>query len=164
MIDMLTTKYSDIGTGFPLSSLLGYQTKEQLQKMADKIDINLPHSHRKERQAEELATAIVEDPLNTLRLLSKKEIGIVRQLVAAGSEVGVRVRKMPKTSYKLQKLFLVVSYDDGVDWLLFMPDELRLSFGKALTDPDFETLHGITAKEERRLHMLAWLYGAVEKD
>ena len=127
MIDMLTTKYSDIGTGFPLSSLLGYQTKEQLQKMADKI-------------------------------------GIVRQLVAAGPEVGVRVRKMPKTFYKLQKLFLVVSYDDGVDWLLFMPDELRQSFGKALADPDFETLHGITAKEERRLHMLAWLYGAVEKD
>ena len=71
---------------------------------------------------------------------------------------------MPKTFYKLQKLFLVVSYDDGTDWLLFMPDELLESFGKALEDPDFEVLHSITAKEERRLSMLAWLYGATEKD
>ena len=67
---------------------------------------------------------------------------------------------MPKTFYKLQKLFLVVSYDDGTDWLLFMPDELRESFGKALEDPDFEVLHSITAKEERRLSMLARLYAA----
>ena len=81
--------------------------------MADSIDIYLPHSHRKERQAEELARAIVEDPLNTLRLL-------------------------------------------------FMPDELRLSFGKAMADPDFEALQSISAKEERRLHMLAWLYGALD--
>lgn len=161
---MLMTRYQTLGTGFPLSSLLGYQTKDHLQKMADRIDIYLPHSHRKERQAEELAAAIVDDPLNTLRLLSKKEIGIVRQIVAAGPEVGVRVRKMPKTFYKLQKLFLVVSYDDGTDWLLFMPDELRESFGKALEDPDFEFLHSITAKEERRLSMLAWLYGAAVKE
>ena len=159
---MLTTQHPSLGTSFPLSWLLGYQTKEQLQKMADKIDIYLPHSHRKERQAEELAAAIVDDPLNTLRLLSKKEIGIVRHIVDAGPEVGVRVKKMPKTIYKLQKLFLVVSYDDGADWLLFMPDELRISFGKALSDPDFEVLHGLTAKEERRLSMLAWLYGGDE--
>ena len=45
-----------------------------------------------------------------------------------------------------------------------MPDELRESFGKALEDPDFEVLHNITAIEERRLSMLAWLYGAAEKD
>ena len=45
-----------------------------------------------------------------------------------------------------------------------MPDELRESFGKAMEDPDFEVLHSITAKEERRLSMLAWLYGAAEKD
>ncbi len=130
--------------------------------MADSIDIYLPHSHRKERQAEELARAIVEDPLNTLRLLSKKEIGIVRQIVEAGPEVPVRVKKMPKTFYKLQKLFLVVSYEDGADWLLFMPDELRLAFGKAMADPDFEALQSISAKEERRLHMLAWLYGGLD--
>ena len=37
---MLTTQYQALGTGYPLSSLLGYQTKEQLQKMADRIDQN----------------------------------------------------------------------------------------------------------------------------
>ena len=45
-----------------------------------------------------------------------------------------------------------------------MPDELRESFGKALEDPDIEALHSITAKEERRLSMLAWLYGAAVKE
>lgn len=73
---MLTTQYQALGTGYPLSSFFGYQTKEQLQKMADSIDIYLPHSHRKERQAEELAAAIVDDQYST-RLGFNSMIGFI---------------------------------------------------------------------------------------
>ena len=81
---MLTTQYQAIGTDFPLFSLLGYQTKEQLQKMADKIDLYLPHSHRKERQAEELAAAIVDDRSIRCAFCPRKRLALSGRLLRRG--------------------------------------------------------------------------------
>lgn len=155
---MLTIKTKTFKTNVSLSSLLSYFTKEELQKFADKIDVYLAHSYRKNKQAAVLAGEIINDPLTTLRLLSKKEIGIVKRIVEAGANTGVKVKKMPKSIYKLQKLYLVISYVDKDSYLFFMPDELRESFAKMMSDPDFEALQSMTAKQERMYDMMAWIY------
>ena len=77
-------------TNFSLAELLRRLSKEELQKFADKIDIYLPHSHRKDQQAEELASAIIEEPINTLRQFSNRDLDIIRAIVAAGGVSGSR--------------------------------------------------------------------------
>ena len=111
---MITVPRIDYHTSFLLSDLFRLCTKDELQKFADKIDVYLPHSYNKDRQANCLSESIREDPLNTLRLLSKKEMDIVKQIISAGKDRGIKVKKMPKTLYTLQKLALVASFmDDG---------------------------------------------------
>lgn len=163
-IEMVTTNNPNLGTNYSLSVLLGYHTKAEMQKTADKIDLYLAHSYRKEEQAKALASEIVSEPINTLRLLSEKELAIVRKIVDAGAGAGVHVKKMPKSLYKLHKLNLVINYDNGTDWIMFMPDELRNAFAEEMKAPGFALRQGMSAKDERRLGMLAFLYGNLGKD
>ena len=50
---------------------------------------------------------------------------IIDEFVKGGANTYV-VRKMRKTQYKLQKLFLVATYEDkeNQEWHMLMPDEL----------------------------------------
>ena len=58
--------------------------------------------------------------------LNKQELQIIDEFVKGGANTYV-VRKMRKTQYKLQKLYLVATYCDEVNqkWQMLMPNELR---------------------------------------
>lgn len=58
--------------------------------------------------------------------LNKQELQIIDEFVKGGANTYV-IRKMRKTEYKLQKLYLVATYcdEEKQEWHMLMPDELR---------------------------------------
>ena len=58
--------------------------------------------------------------------LNKQELQIIDEFVNGGANTYV-IRKMRKTKYKLQELYLVATYCDEAnqEWHMLMPDELR---------------------------------------
>ena len=69
---------------------------------------------------------MLDSPIEILSNLNKQELQIIDEFVKGDANTYV-VRKMRKTQYKLQKLYLVATYCDDAnqEWYMLMPGELR---------------------------------------
>lgn len=105
MIVLPDTKTFD--SSIRLVQLVGGVTKVNMLKVCDKLDLYV-------------------SPIEILSNLNKQELQIIDEFVKGGANTYV-VRKMRKTQYKLQKLYLVATYCDEANqkWHMLMPDELR---------------------------------------
>lgn len=88
---------------------------------------------------------------------------MVDEFVKADANTYV-VRKMRKTQYKLQKLYLVVTYEDKEtqEWHMLMPDELREVLSKdykSYLDLAEKGQKGPTAKQLRMMAAMRRIMG-----
>lgn len=109
-----------------LVQLLNSTTKVNMQKACDKLDLYVSPNLKKDETARRIAQEMLDNPIEILSRLNKQELQIVDEFVKGDANTYV-VRKMRKTQYKLQKLYLVATYCDEAnqEWHMLMPDELR---------------------------------------
>ena len=94
--------------------------------MCDKLDLYVSPNLKKDEAARRVAQELLDSPIEILSNLNKQELQIIDEFVKGGANTYV-VRKMRKTQYKLQKLYLVATYcdEENQEWHMLMPDELR---------------------------------------
>lgn len=94
--------------------------------MCDKLDLYVSPNLKKDETARRVAQELLDSPIEILSNLNKQELQIIDEFVKGGANTYV-VRKMRKTQYKLQKLYLVATYcdEEKQEWHMLMPDELR---------------------------------------
>lgn len=109
-----------------LVQLLNSTTKVNMLKACDKLDLYVSPNLKKDDTARRIAQEMLDNPIEILSRLNKQELQIVDEFVKGDANTYV-VRKMRKTQYKLQKLYLVATYCDEAnqEWHMLMPDELR---------------------------------------
>ena len=109
-----------------LVQLLNSTTKVNMLKACDKLDLYVSPNLKKDETARRIAQEMLDNPIEILSRLNKQELQIVDEFVKGDANTYV-VRKMRKTQYKLQKLYLVATYCDEAnqEWHMLMPDELR---------------------------------------
>ena len=108
-----------------LVQLLNSTTKVNMLKACDKLDLYVSPNLKKDETARRIAQEMLSNPIEILSRLNKQELQIVDEFVKGDANTYV-VRKMRKTQYKLQKLYLVATYCDEAnqEWHMLMPDEL----------------------------------------
>ena len=109
-----------------LVQLLNSTTKVNMLKACDKLDLYVSPNLKKDETARRIAQEMFDNPIEILSRLNKQELQVVDEFVKGDANTYV-VRKMRKTQYKLQKLYLVATYCDEAnqEWHMLMPDELR---------------------------------------
>lgn len=109
-----------------LVQLLNSTTKVNMLKACDKLDLYVSPNLKKDETAKRIAQEMLDNPIEILSRLNKQELQIVDEFVKGDANTYV-VRKMRKTQYKLQKLYLVATYEDKEtqEWHMLMLDELR---------------------------------------
>lgn len=114
-----------------LVQLVGGVTKVNMLKVCDKLDLYVSPNLKKDETARRVAQELLDSPIEILSNLNKQELQIIDEFVKGGTNTYV-VRKMRKTQYKLQKLYLVATYCDEAnqEWHMLMPDELRAVLAK----------------------------------
>ena len=114
-------------TNLGLSQIYILLTKEQMLRIAKRLDIWVRPNVSKPKIVERLADAVLENPIEVVTRLARVERQLL-DVVKAGPNQGVR-RKMRKACYMLQKLGFVVTYQDWSvgEWIMFMPNEVRAS-------------------------------------
>ena len=105
---------------------LNSTTKVNMLKACDKLDLYVSPNLKKDETARRIAQEMLDNPIEILSRLNKQELQIVDEFVKGDANTYV-VRKMRKTQYKLQKLYLVATYEDKEtqEWHMLMLDELR---------------------------------------
>lgn len=90
--------------------------------------------------------------------MNKQELQIVDEFVKGDANTYV-VRKMRKTQYKLQKLYLVVTYEDkeNQEWHMLMPSELTKALSSSLNFYLDMANKGIKAPSAKQLRMMSAL-------
>ena len=88
--------------------------------------------------------------------MNKQELQIVDEFVKGDANTYV-VRKMRKTQYKLQKLFLVATYEDKEtqEWHMLMPAELTKALSTSLNFYLDMVNKGIKAPSAKQLRMMS---------
>lgn len=126
MDKLIITENPHQTTDLELFQIYVAMTKEQLLKIAKKLDLWVSPNYTKQKTAERLADTVLENPMEVVTRLAKAELQLLDEIVKAGSDKGV-TRKSRKTCYMLQKLGLVVTYDNILagKWTMFMPDKVR---------------------------------------
>lgn len=108
-----------------LVSMIAYDTKRVIQEHAKLINVSLPSSYRKGEMAEGLATLFQHDPFYTVNQLPMDEQKLIAQLINLKFNECVEVPRNNEKHLTMQKVHLVVTYEDGNTWKLFMPDCVR---------------------------------------
>ena len=108
-----------------LVSMIAYDTKRVIQEHARLINVSLPSSYRKGEMAEGLATLFQHDPFYTVNQLPMDEQKLIAQLINLKFDECVEVPRNNEKHLMMQKVHLVVTYEDGNTWKLFMPDCVR---------------------------------------
>ena len=105
---------------------LNSTTKVNMLKACDKLDLYVSPNLKKDETAKRIAQEMLDNPIEILSRLNKQELQIVDEFVKGDANTYV-VRKMRKTQYKLQKLYLVATYEEKETqgWHMLMLDELR---------------------------------------
>lgn len=138
-------------------------TKEQLLKIAKKLDLWVSPNYTKQKTAERLSDEVLENPMEVVTRLSKTELQLLDEIIKAGADRGV-TRKARKSYYMLQKLGLVVTYDNlsaGM-WTMFMPNEVRESLAllyKPFLDMALKGVKRPSAKDIRFIGLMNDLLG-----
>ena len=109
MIVLPDTKTFD--SSIRLVHLVGGVTKVNMLKVCDKLDLYVSPNLKKDETAQRVAQELLDSPIEILSNLNKQELQIIDEFVKGGANTYV-VRKMRKTQYKLQKLYLVATYCD----------------------------------------------------
>lgn len=111
------------------------------------------------------------NPIEILSRLNKQELQIVDEFVKGDTNTYV-VRKMRKTQYKLQKLYLVATYEDKEtqEWHMLMPSELSKALSTSLNFYLDMANKGVKAPisqatlHDVRLRSILWWKRAVKKE
>lgn len=124
-------------------------------KVCDKLDLNVSPKLKKDETVRRVAQELLDSPIEILNNLNKQELRIIDEFVKGGANTYI-IRKMRKTHYKLQKLYLVATYydDEKQEWHMLMPDELREALSsnyKFYLDLAEKSLKGPTAKQLRMM-------------
>lgn len=116
-----------------LVQLLNSTTKVNMLKVCDKLDLYVSPNLKKDETARRIAQEMFDNPIEILSRLNKQELQMVDEFVKGDANTYV-VRKMRKTQYKLQKLFLVATYEDKEtqEWHMLMPAELTKALSTSL--------------------------------
>lgn len=146
-----------------LVQLLNSTTKVNMLKACDKLDLYVSPNLKKDETARRIAQEMLDNPIEILSRLNKQELQIVDEFVKGDANT-YAVRKMRKTQYKLQKLFLVVTYEDKEkqEWNMLMPDELREALSsnyKFYLDLAEKGQKGPTAKQLRMMAAMKRIMG-----
>lgn len=109
-----------------LEDYLPFMNKEDLLKACKKLGIYISPNKTKKIIGKALADFLLSEPLKVLQVLPASELQIVRELIDKGANQYVE-RPMRKTFYQIQKLGMVVTYEDEPNnrWKMVMGDELR---------------------------------------
>ena len=146
-----------------LVQLLNSTTKVNMLKACDKLDLYVSPNLKKDETARRIAQEMLDNPIEILSRLNKQELQMVDEFVKGDANTYV-VRKMRKTQYKLQKLFLVATYEDkeNLEWHMLMPDELREALSsnyKFYLDLAEKGQKGPTAKQLRMMAAMKRIMG-----
>ena len=111
---------------FSLESILSSKKKDDLLKIAKRLDFWISPNVTKAKVVERLSDAILSNPLEIVTRLSKSELLLLNEFIEAGPNAYIE-KKERKTEYMLQKWGLVVTYVDTAKskWHMLMPDEVR---------------------------------------
>ena len=109
---------------------------------------------------------MLDNPIEILSRLNKQELQIVDEFVKGDANTYV-VRKMRKTQYKLQKLYLVATYEDkeNREWHMLMPSELTKALSTSLNfylDMANKGVKAPSAKQLRMMSALGQFFGGKE--
>ena len=149
--------------GIRLVQLLNSTTKVNMQKACDKLDLYVSPNLKKDETARRIAQEMLDNPIEILSRLNKQELQMVDEFVKGDANTYV-VRKMRKTQYKLQKLYLVATYcdEEKQEWHMLMPDELREALAsnyKFYLDLAEKGQKGPTAKQLRMMAAMKRIMG-----
>ena len=143
--------------------LLTSTTKVNMLKACDKLDLYVSPNLKKDETARRIAQEMLDNPIKILSRLNKQELQMVDEFVKGDANTFV-VRKMRKTQYKLQKLYLVATYcdEENQEWHMLMPDELREALSsnyKFYLDLAEKGQKGPTAKQLRMMAAMKRIMG-----
>lgn len=141
-----------------LVQLLNSTTKVNMLKACDKLDLYVSPNLKKDETVRRIAQEMLDNPIEILSRLNKQELQIVDEFVKGDANTYV-VRKMRKTQYKLQKLFLVTTYEDkeNQEWHMLMPSELTKALSTSLNFYLDMANKGVKAPSAKQLRMMSAL-------
>ncbi len=122
---MVILKALPFRDGLDLATMIEYDTKKVIQEHAKLINVSLPSSYRKGEMAQGLATLFQHDPFYTVNQLSMDEQKLIAQLINLKFDEYVEVPRNDEKHLMMQKVHLVVTYEDTDTWRLFMPGCVR---------------------------------------
>ena len=146
--------------GIRLVQLLNSTTKVNMLKACHKLDLYVSPNLKKDETARRIAQEMLDNPIEILSRLNKQELQIVDEFVKGDANTYV----VRKTQYKLQKLYLVATYEDKEtqEWHMLMPDELREALSsnyKFYLDLAEKGQKGPTAKQLRMMAAMKRIMG-----
>ena len=127
---IILKKLPFVDTFISVSDFFKIDTKANLQRHCDEIDIYLPARLCKADFAYSLATFFERNPFYTYDRIPESEKKIIAKLLEMPSDEHITCPRNEYQFLKIQKLHLVVSYETGTDWYIYMPDCIR----KVLTE------------------------------
>ena len=127
-------------------------------KACDKLDLYVSPNLKKDETARRIALEMLDNPIEILSLLNKQELQIVDEFIKGAANTYV-VSKMRKTQYKLQKLFLVATYEDkeNQEWHMLLPAKLPQALSTSLNFYLDMANKGIKAPSAKQLRMMSAL-------
>lgn len=108
-----------------LETVIALDTKKAIQEHARLINVSLPSSYRKDEMVGCLAALFQRDPFYTVNQLPTAEQKLIARLIILKSDEYVEAPRNDEKHLMMQKAHLVVTYEDGDTWKLFMPDCVR---------------------------------------
>ena len=127
-------------------------------KACDKLDLYVSPNLKKDETARRIALEMLDNPIEILSLLNKQELQIVDEFIKGAANTYV-VSKMRKTQYKLQKLFLLATYEDkeNQEWHMLLPAKLPQALSTSLNFYLDMANKGIKAPSAKQLRMMSAL-------
>lgn len=107
-------------------------TKANLQSHCDELDIYLPAKLRKADFARSLAKHFECNPLFTYNRLPQSEKDMIAELLSVPSKKYITSPRNDSQFLKIQKVHLVVTYEEATTWRIYMPSCIRKVLNEAL--------------------------------
>ena len=123
---MVTIPDKSFKSSLKLADILYVMKKDELLKIAKRLDFYVSPNVNKDKVASRLADSMLAEPMEIVSRLSKPELMRLEELINAGPNNYVE-KKWRKSLYMLQKWGLVLTYEDELNdrQYLLMPDEVR---------------------------------------
>lgn len=123
---MVTLPDKTFKSSLKFADILYVMKKDELLKIAKRLDFNVSPNINKDKVASRLADSMLAEPIEIVSRLSKTELLLLEELLNAGPNTYVE-KKWRKSLYMLQKWGLVLTFEDEPNdrQYLLMPDEVR---------------------------------------